>query len=219
MQDASAATSAREPGERQGARRGEPTTARRRRPGGIGPARAAPIASRRSAGGSQSTARRSRNQGAGGDSVRVVLADDSVLLREGLARLLTEAGFEVIGSGRRRRRAPAGRRGRPRRRGDRGHPHAADAHRRGPPRREPPRAGTPARRARALAVRRRPSYAMELLAESAGGSATCSRTASRIRRSWPTRSAGSATGAPCWIPTWSLNSWGANGTAPICSKT
>jgi DNA-binding NarL/FixJ family response regulator len=29
--------------------------------------------------------------------VRVVLADDSVLLREGLARLLTEAGFEVVG--------------------------------------------------------------------------------------------------------------------------
>jgi DNA-binding NarL/FixJ family response regulator len=29
--------------------------------------------------------------------VRVVLADDSVLLREGLARLLDEAGFEVVG--------------------------------------------------------------------------------------------------------------------------
>jgi len=29
------------------------------------------------------------------DSLRVVLADDSVLLREGLARLLEEAGFEV----------------------------------------------------------------------------------------------------------------------------
>jgi DNA-binding NarL/FixJ family response regulator len=29
--------------------------------------------------------------------VRVVIADDSVLLREGLARLLTEAGFEVVG--------------------------------------------------------------------------------------------------------------------------
>jgi DNA-binding NarL/FixJ family response regulator/class 3 adenylate cyclase len=31
-----------------------------------------------------------------GDSVRVVLADDTVLLREGVARLLTEAGFEVV---------------------------------------------------------------------------------------------------------------------------
>jgi len=29
--------------------------------------------------------------------VRVVLADDSIILREGLARLLTEAGFEVAG--------------------------------------------------------------------------------------------------------------------------
>jgi DNA-binding NarL/FixJ family response regulator len=29
--------------------------------------------------------------------VRVVLAEDSVLLREGLARLLTETGFEVVG--------------------------------------------------------------------------------------------------------------------------
>jgi DNA-binding NarL/FixJ family response regulator len=29
--------------------------------------------------------------------VRVIVADDEVLLREGLARLLTEAGFEVIG--------------------------------------------------------------------------------------------------------------------------
>jgi DNA-binding NarL/FixJ family response regulator len=29
--------------------------------------------------------------------VRVVLADDAVILREGLSRLLTEAGFEVVG--------------------------------------------------------------------------------------------------------------------------
>ena len=29
--------------------------------------------------------------------MRVVLADDSLLLREGLARLLDEAGFEVVG--------------------------------------------------------------------------------------------------------------------------
>jgi DNA-binding NarL/FixJ family response regulator len=31
------------------------------------------------------------------EPVRVVLADDSVLLREGLARLLAEAGFDVVG--------------------------------------------------------------------------------------------------------------------------
>ena len=29
--------------------------------------------------------------------MRVVLAEDSVLLREGLARLLAETGFEVVG--------------------------------------------------------------------------------------------------------------------------
>jgi DNA-binding NarL/FixJ family response regulator len=33
----------------------------------------------------------------GGPSMRVVVADDEVLLREGLARLLTEMGFEVVG--------------------------------------------------------------------------------------------------------------------------
>jgi DNA-binding NarL/FixJ family response regulator len=31
------------------------------------------------------------------EPIRVVIADDSVLLREGLARLLEEYGFEVAG--------------------------------------------------------------------------------------------------------------------------
>src|ERR671918_2429900 len=31
------------------------------------------------------------------DALRVVIADDSVLLREGLSRLLEESGFEVVG--------------------------------------------------------------------------------------------------------------------------
>ncbi len=31
------------------------------------------------------------------EPIRVVIADDSVLLREGLARLLEEYGFEVVG--------------------------------------------------------------------------------------------------------------------------
>ncbi len=34
--------------------------------------------------------------GARGAAVRVVIAEDSVLLREGIARLLTEVGFEVV---------------------------------------------------------------------------------------------------------------------------
>ena len=33
----------------------------------------------------------------GGDPMRVVLADDTMLLREGVALLLGEAGFEVVG--------------------------------------------------------------------------------------------------------------------------
>ena len=66
-----------------------------------------------------------------GAAMRVVIAEDSVLLREGVARLLEEAGFEVVGQAgdaedllRKVARAPARRR-----RGR--HPHAADAHRRG----------------------------------------------------------------------------------------
>jgi DNA-binding NarL/FixJ family response regulator len=43
--------------------------------------------------GGESTPRR-REQG---DRLRVVIADDSVLLREGIARLLVESGFEVVG--------------------------------------------------------------------------------------------------------------------------
>jgi DNA-binding NarL/FixJ family response regulator len=35
--------------------------------------------------------------GRGADGVRVVVADDSVLLREGIARLLETAGFEIVG--------------------------------------------------------------------------------------------------------------------------
>ena len=63
--------------------------------------------------------------------MRVVIADDTALLREGLARMLAERGFEVAGQAgdaggcRARRAAAPGRR-------DPRHPHAADAHRRGP---------------------------------------------------------------------------------------
>ena len=83
-----------------------------------------------------------RHARAGGDPMRVVIAEDSVLLREGLARLLAEAGFEVVGHLRRRRRAAAaGAQLRAGRR-DRRHPAAAHAHRRGPARgaRDPRRA-------------------------------------------------------------------------------
>jgi DNA-binding NarL/FixJ family response regulator len=41
-------------------------------------------------------ASRGGNQGEGGDPVRVAIAEDSVLLREGLARLLGDSGFDVV---------------------------------------------------------------------------------------------------------------------------
>ena len=96
--------------------------------------------------------------------MRVILADDSMLLREGLARLLDEAGFDVVG------RAADGDEllalvdaQRPGRR-DRRHPHAADPHRRGAARRaRDPRALARASGILVLSQFARPSYAFELL--------------------------------------------------------
>ena len=75
-----------------------------------------------------------------GAAVRVVIAEDTVLLREGLAGLLEDAGHEVVGPRRRRRDAArARRRARARPRGRR-RPHAARLRRRGDARRggDPP---------------------------------------------------------------------------------
>jgi DNA-binding NarL/FixJ family response regulator/signal transduction histidine kinase len=41
---------------------------------------------------------RRRNANTGGDAVRAVIAEDSVLLREGVARVLGDAGIEVVGA-------------------------------------------------------------------------------------------------------------------------
>ena len=49
----------------------------------------------RAPGGRQPAGR--RNHGQDGAAMRVILADDAVLLREGLARILTDSGFEVVG--------------------------------------------------------------------------------------------------------------------------
>ncbi len=89
------------------------------------------------------------------DALRAVIADDSTLLREGLARLLEEAGIDVVGQARDRRRADAeGAQLQPRRR-DRRHPHAADPDRRGHPGRPRDPGQAPRhRRARALPARR-----------------------------------------------------------------
>ena len=56
-----------------------------------------PTGSRRSTAGSGSGVRWGRDASAGGDPMRVVIAEDSVLLREGLARLLDEDGVDVVG--------------------------------------------------------------------------------------------------------------------------
>ena len=55
-----------------------------------------PTGWRPSMGDSSVDSARRRNPRAGGDAMRVVIAEDSVLLREGLARLLTDEGFEVV---------------------------------------------------------------------------------------------------------------------------
>ena len=85
--------------------------------------------------------------------MRLVVADDSVLLREGVVRLLEEAGFEVVGQAgdaedllRKVQGAQARRRHRRR-------AHAPDPHRRGHPRRP----GDPGRAARTSASSSSPS--------------------------------------------------------------
>ena len=103
--------------------------------------------------------------------MRIVIAEDSVLLREGLARLLTEAGFEVVGRRRRRRRAAA----RPSSAHqpdvcDRRRPHAADAHRRGHARRaRDPRAAARTSPVLVLSQYVEERYATELLAGDSRG--------------------------------------------------
>ena len=64
--------------------------------------------------------------------MRVVIADDELLLREGLARLLTEAGIDVAGTAADPVEAAAHRGRDPAGRGDPRHPDAADADRRRP---------------------------------------------------------------------------------------
>ena len=88
----------RRPRRRQRHRRGPRRRRRRRRPGdGLGTARAGRpgCGARRPAGGRQPAG--SGNDREGGDPVRVIVAEDSVLLREGVVRLLEEASIEVVG--------------------------------------------------------------------------------------------------------------------------
>ncbi len=105
--------------------------------------------------------------------MRVVIAEDSVLLRQGLVHLLTDAGLEVVAAVEDAdellagcRRATAG----PLRRR---HPDASDAHRRGGPRRLVIRAQHPEVGVLMLSQYVEERYATDLIARTPGASATC----------------------------------------------
>ena len=110
-------------------------------------------------------AARSRDRSRG-DPVRIVIADDEMLMREGLARLLADAGFDVVGKVADGAGAPA--RGPAHRAGrrDRRHQDAADPYRRrarrgaGDPRRRIPASACSSSRTTSSRV-----YAMRLLEE------------------------------------------------------
>ena len=61
--------------------------------------------------------------------MRIVIADDEMIVREGLARLLADAGFEVVGTATDGRELLRAIRLTVSRRGDRRYQDAADAHR------------------------------------------------------------------------------------------
>ncbi len=133
---------------------------------------------------------------AGEDPVRVVVADDSTLLREGVVRLLEEAGLEVVGQAAdgeellRKVRAHK--------------PDVAvvdvrmppDPHRRGAARRprDPRRAARRSASSSSPSTSRSPTRA-SCWPRAPRGSATCSRTGSPTSRRSPTRCAGSAPAA------------------------
>ena len=67
--------------------------------------------------------------------MRVILADDAVVIRQGLARLLADHGLTVVAQVETGEDLLRGDRGARSGRRDRRHPHAAHLHRRGPSRR------------------------------------------------------------------------------------
>ena len=87
--------------------------------------------------------------------LRVVLAEDSLLLREGIARLLTDSGIEIVGQSGTAEDLLRKVRSYSARHRDRRHQDAADADRRGPARGQGDPRGAPGHRgARALPVHR-----------------------------------------------------------------
>ena len=138
-------------------------------PDGSGPARAARPGrgARRDVPRRQPARRADRRRG--GAAVRVVIAEDLALLRDGLTRLLRDDGFEVVAGRRRRRRARARGAARGARRRGRRRPDAADLHRRGA---AGGARGAPLRPKTAILVLSQyveHAYADELLADGRGG--------------------------------------------------
>ena len=173
---------------------------RRGRAAGSGPAR--PGRPRRGA--RRAAARhqpaRGGNGGHRGAAVRVVIADDSMLMREGIATLLRRARDRGVGAGGVRRGAAARGRGARARRRDRRHPDAADLHRRGPARgaRDPrPRTREIGHRD-PLPARRDRDRDAAAGRDARSGSATCSRTGSATSTSSPARCGAWPPAAPRW---------------------
>ena len=115
-----------------------------------------------------------------GARTRIVLADDSVLLREGIARLLEDAGFEIVGQAGNADELMLKVRSLLARRRDRRHPHAADPHGRGA-RARPRRSARSIPGTGVLVLSRTSSPATRSSSsrETPRASATSSRTASR----------------------------------------
>ena len=102
--------------------------------------------------------------------MRVAIAEDSVLLREGLARLLDDAGFDVVAQCEDADELLLKVRQLLARRGDRRHPAAADPQRRGPPGgARDPRAAIPSIGVLVLSQYVELGLALTLLADSAEG--------------------------------------------------
>ena len=142
-------------GTRTGGRDHRRRRRRRRHREGLRPARAGRPGRGAGRAASRLDAQRRRHPGQGGDAVRVAIAEDSVLLREGLARLLEDNGFEVVAQCEDADALLRKLTSHELDVVDPRHPAAADPHRRGPARGDPDPRGAPRdRRARALPVRR-----------------------------------------------------------------
>ena len=168
--------------------------------GNAGAGRRCPPRSRTASARSAGRSRAARSRPAAGAAVRVVIADDEALLRDGLARLLgTPASRSSAAAATRTRCCTPSRA--PSRRRDRRHPHAADPHRRGPRR----RAGDPRARTRTSACSCSPTTSSRATrcacSRRPERAATCSRTASPTSPCSPTHCTASATGECVIDPT------------------